>query len=123
MPTIRYPEYIVRYLKDHHGYTFPEDIRESQELVHDHLFTLALEANRMRERALPMAVASLEQEIGWIKASLSHAAGKGNKPHAVYEPLGDTVTSNALQRAVKELNRREHDINELCRALEETYAQ
>lgn len=117
-PKLRYPKYLTDYLAEQHGYTFPETAPAAQVPLYDQVFSLALDAHRLRERALPGLLKSLEQEVGWVRASLSRAP-KDGRPADVYEQIGDgTHDGMTLRRLAHALNEREALINGLCRALE-----
>jgi hypothetical protein len=117
-PQLRYPQYLVEYMAAQHGFTFPETAPASHVPLYDQVFAMALDTQRLRQRALPALLKSIEQEAGWVRASLS-AAPKNSKPAEVYEQIGDgTHDGMTLRRLAHALNEREAAINGLCRALE-----
>lgn len=117
-PKLRYPKYLVDYLAGQHGFWFPETAPAAHVPLYDQVFSMALEAQRLRERGLPRLIAALEQEVGWVKSSLE-AAPKDRKPAPVYEQISDTTLDGmTVRRLAAALNEREAQINALCRALE-----
>lgn len=114
----RFPQYVTDYLDKQHGYAMPATPHVALTALIDHIFELALEAYRLRER-VPQLITHERQELDWLEKSLSSTPRSG-RPADLYEAVRGSLAPSDAWVMARRLNELERRINELCRATEDT---
>lgn len=106
MPNLRYPPTERMYLLSRFRFAFP-DIDDCSPLVPllDHLFGLAIEARRLREK-LPKALTNERQEADYVWRSLDVTT---EALREVYEPLGQEISPPESRLIARQINTLERD--------------